>query len=58
VLVSCDLLHNKEFRAFKNRVLMRIFGPKTEDVKEDRKLHNRERRCLYSSPDIIRLIKS
>jgi hypothetical protein len=37
----------------------RIFGPKRDDVmKEWRKLHNEELHNLFSSPDIIRHIKS
>jgi hypothetical protein len=41
------------------RVLRRIFGPKLDEVKGQwRKLHNGELRNLYSSPDIIRHIKS
>jgi hypothetical protein len=44
---------------FENRVLRRIFGPKRDDVTgEYRKLHNEELRDLYSSPSIIRIIKS
>jgi hypothetical protein len=43
---------------FENRVL-RIFGPKRDEVTgEWRKLHNEELHNLYSSPDIIRQIKS
>jgi hypothetical protein len=46
-------------RVFENRVLKRIFGPKRDDVTGDwRKLHNEELHDLYSSPDIIRKIKS
>jgi hypothetical protein len=46
-------------RVFENRVLMGIFGPKRDEVTgEWRKLHNGELRNLYSSPDIIRQIKS
>jgi hypothetical protein len=42
-----------------NRVLRRIFGPKRDEVTgEWRKLHNEELRDLYSSPSIIRIIKS
>jgi hypothetical protein len=42
-----------------NRVLRRIFGPKRDEVTEEwRKLHNEELRDLYSSPGIIRIIKS
>jgi hypothetical protein len=44
---------------FENRVLRRIFGPKRDVVTgEWRKLHNEELRDLYSSPSIIRIIKS
>jgi hypothetical protein len=46
-------------RVFENRVLRRIFGPKRDEVMgEWRKLHNAELRDLYSSPSIIRIIKS
>jgi hypothetical protein len=46
-------------RVFENRVLRMIFGPKRDDVTgEWRKLHNEEFRDLYSSPSIIRIIKS
>jgi hypothetical protein len=44
---------------FENRVLRRIFGPKRDEVTgEWRKLHNKELLDLYSSPSIIRIIKS
>jgi hypothetical protein len=40
-------------------VLRRIFGPKRDEVTGDwRKLHNEELHNLYSSPNIIRMIKS
>jgi hypothetical protein len=44
---------------FENRVLKKIFGYKGGEVKGGwRKLHNEELHNLYSSPSIIRLIKS
>jgi hypothetical protein len=42
-----------------NRVLKRIFGPKRDEVTGGwRKLHSEELHNLYSSPSIIRMIKS
>jgi hypothetical protein len=44
---------------FENLVLRRIFGPKRYEVTgEWRKLRNKELRDLYSSPSVIRIIKS
>jgi hypothetical protein len=44
---------------FENRVLRRIFGPKRDEIAgERRNLHSEELRDLYSSPSIIRIIKS
>jgi hypothetical protein len=44
---------------FENRVLRRIFGRKRDEVTGGwRKLHNEELHNLYSSPSIIRMIKS
>jgi hypothetical protein len=44
---------------FENRVLRRIFGPKRDEARgEWRKLHSGELNNLFSSPDIIRQIKS
>jgi len=46
-------------RVFGNRVLRRIFGPKREEVTWDwRTLHNEELNDQYTSPSIIRVIKS
>jgi hypothetical protein len=46
-------------RVFQNRVLRRIFWLKRDKVTEEwRKLHNEEPNELYSSPNIVRVIKS
>jgi hypothetical protein len=45
-------------RVFENRVLRRIFGPKRDEVtREWRIQHNKELYALYSSPNIIRVMK-
>jgi hypothetical protein len=44
---------------FENRVLRRIFGPKRDEIiGNGRKLSIEELHKLYSSPYIIRMIKS
>jgi hypothetical protein len=44
---------------FENRVLRKIVGPKRNEITgEWRRLHNEELHVLYSSPSIIRVIKS
>ena len=49
----------RRLRVFENRVLRRIFGPKRdEETGEWRKLHNEELSDLYSSTNIVRVIKS
>jgi hypothetical protein len=64
VLYGCEtwsltLREEHRLRVFENRVLRRRFGPKRDEVTgEWRKLHNEELRDLYSSPSIIRIIKS
>jgi hypothetical protein len=45
-------------RVSENRVLRKIFGPKREEDGLWRKLHNDELHSLYSSPNIVRVIKS
>jgi hypothetical protein len=46
-------------RAFENRVLRRIIGPKRDEVTGGwRKLHNEELHDLYSSSSIVRVIKA
>jgi hypothetical protein len=56
---SLTLREEHTLRVFENRVLRRIFGPKRDEVTGGwRKLHNEEFHNLYSSPSIIRVIKS
>jgi hypothetical protein len=62
VLYGCEtwsltVREEHKLREFESRVLRRIFGPKRDGV-TGRKLHNEELHNLYSSPSIIRLIKS
>jgi hypothetical protein len=46
-------------RVLENRVLRRIFGPRRDEVtREWRKIHKEELNNLYSSPNIVRVIKS
>jgi hypothetical protein len=64
VLYGCEtwsltVREEHELRTFENRVLRRIFGPKRDGVTGGRrKLHNEELHDLYSSPSIVRIIKS
>jgi hypothetical protein len=53
------LREERKLRVFENKVLRRIFGPRRDEVTEDwRRLHNEELNDLYSSPNIVRVIKS
>jgi hypothetical protein len=52
------LREEHKLRVFENTVLMSIFGPKGEEDGPWRKLHNDELHSLYSSPHIVRVIKS
>jgi hypothetical protein len=64
VLYECEtwsltLREEHRLRMLDNGMLRRIFGPKRDEVTgEWRKLHNEELCELYSSPNIIRIIKS
>jgi hypothetical protein len=54
VLYGCEtwsLTLGEEYR-------LRVFGPKREEDGSKRKLHNDELQSLYSSPNIVRVIKS
>jgi len=47
-----------KLRVFENTVLRRIFGPRRDEVTEEwRRLHKEELSDLYSSPNIVRVIK-
>jgi len=64
VLYGCETwsLKTREelrLRVFEHRVLRGMFGLKRDEITgEWRKLHNEERNDLYSSPNIVRVIKS
>jgi hypothetical protein len=54
-----DVVHIREFCLEELKELRRIFGPKRDEItREWRKLHNEELNDLYSSTNIIRVIKS
>jgi len=55
---SLTLREERELRVFENMVLRRIFGPRRDEVTGKWRLHNEELNDLYSSPNIVRVIKS
>jgi len=63
VLYGCEtwsltLREERELTVFENMELRRIFGPRRDEVKgERRRLHNEELKDLYSSPNIVRVTK-
>jgi len=53
------LREERKLRVLENMVLRRIFGTSRDEVtREWRRLHNEELNDLYSSPNIVRVIKS
>jgi len=64
VLYGCEtwsltLREERKLRVFENMVLRRISGPRMDEVTGKwRRLHNEELNDLYSSPNIVRVIKS
>jgi len=64
VLYGCEawsltLGEEMKMRVFENRVLRKIFGPRRDEATgEWRRLHNELLNDLYSSPNIVRVIKS
>ena len=53
------LREERKLTVFENVVLRRIFGPRRDEVMgEWRRLHNEDLNDLYSSPNIVRVIKS
>ena len=64
VLYGCEtwsltLREDRSLKVSENRALRRIFESRRDEVTgEWRKLHNEELNNLYSSPNIVRLIKS
>ena len=63
VLYGCEtwwptLREERKLWVFENRVLRKVFGPKSDEVTgEWRKLHNEEMNDLYSLPNIVRVVK-
>jgi hypothetical protein len=55
---SLTFREEHRLRVFENKGLRRIFGPKREEDGSWRKLHNGELHGLYSSPNIVSVIKS
>jgi hypothetical protein len=55
---SLTLREERRLTVFENWALRRIFGPRRDEVtREWRKLHNEELNDMYSSPNIVRVVK-
>ena len=58
-VLSLTLREERKLRVFENMVLRRIFGPRRDEVTvEWRRLHNEELNDVYTSSNIVRVIKS
>ena len=61
MLYGCETwsLNREEYRlrVLENRIL-RIFGPKKDEIGEQRRFNNEELHSLYRSPNMVRVIKS
>ena len=56
---SLTLRQERKLRVFENMVLRRIYGSMSDGVRgEWKRLHNEELNDLYSSPNIVRVVKS
>ena len=59
MLYGCETLREESrLKVFENRIPRRIFGPKTDENGEWRRLHSEELHSLYHSLNIVRVIKS
>ena len=57
--LEIKLREERKLRVFENTVLRKIFGIRRDEVTgEWRRLHNEELNDMYSSPNIVRVIKS
>jgi len=55
---SLTLREGRKLKVFEKMVLRRIFGPRRDEVTGKlKRLHNKELNDLYSSPNIVRVIK-